>query len=317
MTPHDEQTTDRVAALLQHSGPRPAPSRRGFETARTEARTAWEADVRGVQRQWRMRMAMLTLATAATLVVAVSYYRSADRPQPVMAARVSGSSTTLNINDVYRTGAGDRTRLTLANGVELRLDADTEIRFPSAASVALERGGLFVDTGASHDPGGSVEIHTPAGIARDIGTRFEVRVIARTTRVRVRDGIVQLTHGSAIHTAKRGTELVADPSGVALHDAPTGGADWDWVALAAAPFAVEGKTLPQFLEWVAREGGWEIRFADDALRRSTAGIVLHGSIAGLTPEQALETILPTCGLTHRIERDVVTIRAVAGAGSNR
>ena len=35
--------------------------------------------------------------------------------------------------------------------------------------------------------------------------------------------------------------------------------------------------------------------------------VLRGSIDGLTPEQALEAILPTCGLAHRIANGTVTI----------
>jgi hypothetical protein len=30
-------------------------------------------------------------------------------------------------------------------------------------------------------------------------------------------------------------------------------------------------------------------------------IVLHGSIDGLTPEEALGAVLPTCGLTFRLE----------------
>jgi hypothetical protein len=70
---------------------------------------------------------------------------------------------------------------------------------------------------------------------------------------------------------------------------------------------VDGKTLPVFLDWVAREGGWTIRFADEALRRAASSIVLRGSIDGLTPEQALEAILPTCGLTHRIANGTVTV----------
>jgi ferric-dicitrate binding protein FerR (iron transport regulator) len=238
-------------------------------------------------------------------------------PQSVLAATVEGSHATLNVNDAFRTGANERTRLTLANGVELRLDAATDIRFPAQAAIALERGGIFVDTGSSHVPGRSVEIRTATGVARDIGTRFEVRVMDGATRVRVREGIVQLSQGDATHTAARGVELVANASGVARHEVSPVGADWNWIALAAAPFDVEGQTLPQFLDWVARESGWEIRFSDEALRRSTSTIVLHGSIAGLSPAQALDTILPTCGLTHRIDRDVVTIRTAARAGDRQ
>ena len=317
MKTHDEHTTDRVAELLQQSGPRPLPSRAGLEAARAEARAAWQSELWIRQRRMRVGRAIFAMATAAMLVLAIMRYRSPEIARTVAVARVQESGATLSVNDVFHTIAGQRARLTLTNGVELRLDADTAIRFADLGAIALERGAIFVDTGSSHSPGRSVEVRTPAGIARDIGTKFEVRVLAGTTRVRVRDGIVQLTHGGATHTAQRGVELLADASGVTQNNAPIAGADWTWVALAAAPFEVEGKTLAEFLEWVAREGGWEIRFADDALRQSSASIVLHGSIAGLTPEQALETILPTCGLTHRIERDAVIVRAAPRSGDRK
>ena len=309
---HDEPT-DRLAQLLQQSGPRPVPSRQGFDTAREEARAMWQADLRRRKQRHRARIAAFGLATAAILVIAVLRYRPSDAPQPVLAATVEGSHATLNVNDVLRTGANERTRLTLTNGVELRLDADTAIRFPAQAAIALERGGIFVDTGSSHVSGRSVEIRTATGVARDIGTRFEIRVMEGATRVRVRDGVVQLSQGGVTHTAARGVELIANASGVARNESSPIGTDWNWLALAAAPFDVEGKTLPQFLDWVARESGWEIRFVDESLRRSTSTIVLHGSIAGLSPEQALDTILPTCGLAYRIDRDVVTIRPAARA----
>ena len=117
-------------------------------------------------------------------------------------------------NAAVRTERGGRATLRLANGVELRLDAGTEVRFPAAAAVALDRGGIFVDTGAAGAER-RVEIRTSAGIARDVGTAFEVRMVADAMRVRVRDGLVNLESGGAIHQAGRAVELIADQSGVA------------------------------------------------------------------------------------------------------
>jgi hypothetical protein len=37
------------------------------------------------------------------------------------------------------------------------------------------------------------------------------------------------------------------------------------------------------------------------------GTILHGSIAGLTAEEALVVVLPTCGLTYRIESQRVIV----------
>jgi hypothetical protein len=127
-------------------------------------------------------------------------------------------------------------------------------------------------------------------------------------RVRVRDGVVRLTTTRGAENAGRGSELVASESGeIARAKAPITGEDWDWVTLAAAPFDLDGKTLADFLAWVTREGGWELRFETEALARSASTIVISGSVDGLTPPQALRAVLATCGLTHRRDGDVVTI----------
>ncbi len=61
-------------------------------------------------------------------------------------------------------------------------------------------------------------------------------------------------------------ELVAAARGdITRAEAPVTGADWDWVTLAAAPFDLDGRTLAEFLAWVAREGGWDVSFGTDAL----------------------------------------------------
>jgi hypothetical protein len=41
--------------------------------------------------------------------------------------------------------------------------------------------------------------------------------------------------------------------------------------------------------------------------RRIEGIVLHGSIEGLTAEEALQAVLPTCGLTFRRTDDLIVI----------
>jgi ferric-dicitrate binding protein FerR (iron transport regulator) len=215
---------------------------------------------------------------------------------------------------VVRTGPATRAALRMENGVELRLDVGSELTIAGPSRIELARGAVFVDTGAGQGPAQSIEVRTPLGNARDIGTRFEVRLMARAPedeallRVRVRDGAVSLTTPRMTVDADRGMELVAAATGeIVRTPAQTSGRDWDWVTLAAEPFDIEGKTLAEFLDWAAREGGWEIRFASDALGRTASAIVLSGSIEGQTPEQALLTVLPTCGLVHRITGSVVTI----------
>ena len=332
MSDDHDRPADRLAGLLRLAGPRPSPPPERMDQARAAAREAWQQELqiaRFAKRRRIVRLSMIGLAAAAGLIIAVLVRRAGDAAPAAgaVAARLEEGAVlvdhgplsrggAIRANATVSTDAGRRATLRLGNGAELRLDADSAVRFPAGAAagtVALDRGALFVNTGSTAAERRSVEIRTAAGVARDIGTSFEVRVIGDATRVRVRDGIVQLVPlvrsggDAAAHNAGRGVELLATGTGVARRDVGTSGPEWNWIALAAPPLEVDGKTLPVFLDWVAREGGWTIRFADEALRRSASSIVLRGSIDGLTPEQALEAILPTCGLAHRIANGTVTI----------
>ena len=64
---------------------------------------------------------------------------------------------------------------------------------------------------------------------------------------------------------------------------------------------MEGLALSVFLERIAREHGWQLRYADAALASEASGIVLHGSVNGLPPREALAVAITTSGLSHRLE----------------
>ena len=52
---------------------------------------------------------------------------------------------------------------------------------------------------------------------------------------------------------------------------------------------------------IAREGGWRLNSPTQETARLAAETLLRGSVEGLTLEQALAAVLPTCGMAHRIE----------------
>jgi hypothetical protein len=326
MTEHDTPPPDRLAELLELSGPRPAPSSEGYERARMAARDAWQAEVRLTQRHRLARLAVVGLAAAAALVVALARFRTPLPTPDVDVARVDAATGLLRVgnetlvrgdrvrtNMTIGTAPGARAALRLNNGVEVRLDVGTDLRFLEPALISLDRGALFVDTHAnSASPQRLIEIRTATATARDVGTVFEVRMTSLGMRVRVRDGRVDVESRGRLHTADAGIELLAGASDVARRAIGTTGPDWNWITLAGSSFIAEGKTLTAFLDWAAREGGWQIQFEDDALERSASTVVIHGSIDGLTPGQALDAILPTCGLTHRIDRDTVIVTRSGG-----
>jgi hypothetical protein len=73
---------------------------------------------------------------------------------------------------------------------------------------------------------------------------------------------------------------------------------------------IEGAKLESFLNWVGGELGRTWRYADRAAERYGQTVVLHGSIEGLTPQEALEAVLPTCGMSQRTSRgELIVARA--------
>jgi len=222
--------------------------------------------------------------------------------------------------------------MTLTSGVQLRLDASSAARVDSATDVALERGAVYVDSAGAHptQPGGSpIGIHTAAGLVRDIGTQFQVRIEARLDgpgiRIQVRDGQVRLTSANGVDArAGAGEELFSKADGsIDRRPSAATGSEWAWAERAAPPFAVEGRTLGAFLDWVSREGAWTVTFANRKVSEAARATVLHGRpdlLKGLTPAEALDIVLPTCGLRYRIDihgGHRVVIERESGAGATR
>jgi FecR protein len=208
---------------------------------------------------------------------------------------------------------GGRGAIALTNGVELRLDSDTAITVDTERRVSLTRGAIYLDSSNRKGPPGPVEIVARGTVIRDLGTRYEVRLSDQELRVRVRDGRVQIAGAFGTREADRGGQLRVTPSGILAGRTPTSGADWDWIVRAMRPPQLEGRPLTDFLAWAEREGGRPIRFADPALERATAATIVYGAIERLSVDEALDVVLPSCGLTRRNHGDVITIVAADDA----
>jgi hypothetical protein len=50
------------------------------------------------------------------------------------------------------------------------------------------------------------------------------------------------------------------------------------------------------------------------LERANAATIVYGGIERLTVEEALDVVLPSCGLARRTDGDVITIVAADDAG---
>lgn len=336
------------AELLRHVDPRPAVPLDVMSRARAAAEDEWERSLqqRSLQQhsllqRRRRRWGALGLALAACLGWLIlgtdveawkSFWQRGgagvatptqgiDRA-PLARLEVSlgevgwstaegGEVRLLQAGDILAdsgwlsTDAESRGALRLAAGQSLRLDVDTRLKLLSADILELEGGAVYIDSASE----ASLEVRTPLGIARDIGTQFEVRLRPEGVRLRVREGKVQFESDGGRLQADPGVELKLSELGAAERGRiDVFGEAWDWSLDVAPRFELEGSTLDAFLAWVTRESGWRLQYAQSALEAETTSIVLHGSLESVPVSEATGMVLATCGLEHTVNDGVLVVR---------
>jgi ferric-dicitrate binding protein FerR (iron transport regulator) len=209
-----------------------------------------------------------------------------------------------------RTGDNGRAALRLRGGQSLRLDVGTRLRLESAEVVVLDRGAVYVDSDFAEGTG--IAVQTALGVARDIGTRFEVRSDDDGLIVRVRGGIVSLTHADDQLEVVHGTQLTVEAEGsVTTSRVSAHGPEWNWVQQVAPPFEIEGRTVIAFLDWVSGETGLWIRFAEPELERFAGETLLHGAVQELVPSDATDVVLASCGLVADRDGAALVVKRVS------
>jgi ferric-dicitrate binding protein FerR (iron transport regulator) len=324
---------DEVARLLQAAGPRPAAPEESTRRVRDAVHAHWRRTVTARRRAWLIAWSAVPAAAAAVGVVLIAsgvLERMRRTPLPAAplatlersegsvawldgAARSAGGS--LDARSALETGADGRVALRLGGGASIRVDVRTRLRLISDDEIALDGGAVYVETAASAAPGTAVVVRTALGTVRDIGTRFQVHASPESLRVTVREGVAAIEHRGRSHRAPAGTGLTVDQDGgVTSRPVPPSDAEWHWVQEVVPPFDLEGRRLAEYLDWIGKETGLRIDFAEAAIPADKSNVLLHGSIEGLRPDETLEAVLPTCGLRHRMSGGAVVIeRAVLGA----
>jgi ferric-dicitrate binding protein FerR (iron transport regulator) len=323
---------ERIAAeerelrtLLRSAGQRPAVPPEELARITRPARQLWQQRY-GAQpvraRRWPYAAAAAVLVG---LVALGAWWTARLREQPVGPAAAAYVEEVAGNVSVSRGGRvalaavgqkvladssivvadGGRLALRLSGGESLRLNRATFARLKSAERIELQAGMLYVDSaGRSPDP---ITIQTATALFRPVGTQFLVSAEGGGANVRVRQGAVQIISRATSTTATAGEEVAVRTDGSMLRNAIGDGDEaWDW-AVNTPSFVIEGRTLHAFLDWVAHEKGWRLRFATDAIASHSNAVVLHGSIEGLTIDQALQTVILGAGLRYRVERGVLIV----------
>lgn len=316
--------------LLASAGHRPAVPADELGEIRAAARESWQSMVAIERQRARFRRArnVFALAASIALAVAIGWWLlpgGVQAPAEIVASvtmiqgevAVAGSALLQGgelevgtlVDTGARHGAPTRVALRLADGQSVRIDDDSRVRLVSESTMALERGAVYIDTAGSV-AGSGVEISTPFGLVRDIGTQFEVRVDqagpAELT-VRVREGEIALERGGQSHSAQAGEELHLQGDDLGRTSIAPGSQVWSWIMAVTPAMDIEGATLGSYLGWVCRETGRELHFEDEVLAVSSEAIVIHGSIDGMTPEESLDVVLPGSGFGYRVENGSLLI----------
>ena len=331
-----DDDNESLARLMKLAGERPeiplSVESRVYHRVQQEwqiatARPNGEKIYKEVHKTWRrgsLRAALLRwtlpLGVAASAAIAVFMLIPPDTAPLQTAATVSRVVGAGPLNDRYSTGAAiysgetistgpdEGLSLLLARSESLRIDANTEIRIDAANQFTLVSGRIYADSGLFVYREGGLVIETGFGRVTDIGTQFSVSTSDESLEVAVREGRVDVQSEQAAYAAKIGERLTLRSGEAAVvTELDTHDAYWDWAADMAPTLDLTNKSLLDFLKWAARETGRELQFASDDLRMFAMRTDVHGSIEGMTPDEALVAILASTSVHYRIENDRIFI----------
>lgn len=323
------EEADRIEQLLRRAPARERPSAVDEQAIREALRAEWLAEMR--RRRWR-RAGWGGAGIAAVLALAVI---AVPRPPPAPDAAAVGArlarieafsgririrhdgpdgavtaepGTALRAGQEVVTADDGGLALLWRDGSSVRIDQRTKLRLTPAGAVDLVGGRVYVDAGTAAADAEAPVVLTPAGPVRHVGTQYMAAVAAGATRISVRAGVVALTADGVQHTASGGQQLSVSPGGQSdLGPIPVYGADWLWAEALAAPFAADGRSVAEFLDWVGRETGHRVEFDSAAAEERARTSQLHGAIA-LEPLRALEPVLQTANLVASVHNGIIRVR---------
>lgn len=215
-----------------------------------------------------------------------------------------------------RLRVGDRLRttspvlVTLERGGTLRIAAGSRLSVNGTSELALERGLIYLDLPPGVNAAKPLRVITRAGAIEHVGTEFEIMSDEHAVRVRVREGRIRFFGRSDTLDADAGTELLVAPGkSIAQRPIETYGRDWQWTAALAPDYDIEGRPLIGFLQWVSRELGRPLDFADADARKIADRTILHGSVRHQAPIEAMSNVLATTSLTYEIRGETIWVRS--------
>lgn len=328
----DHETTERsLARLLKLSGERETPSPEVTARAHAAALDAWQGSLRRTRATAR-RYVLSSLAAAFSIALIGAMAWSAfdpSRNEPTVVAHIVALSGPATITDSsgstanasigmplskkarLQTGAG-RGSLTIGDALSLRLDNSTELLFEDDSNIHLLAGTIYIDSGGLN-AATNLRVLTPAGEVQHEGTQYQIRVSGELTQIKVREGRVRLVtarNGDAVSIVA-GEQVRVEDDEISKASVPSFGPDWDWASTMATALDIDNRPLVEFLAWITREHGWQLRYASAAEERAVQSIRLHGSAKGANPLDTLRRVSLITGLSMQMENGILLVGATS------
>lgn len=321
---------EAVARLVRSSGRRPAIDAEREARVRAAVEQRWRENTTRKSNVVRFPMRRVMMAAAALVVLGLAAVMwrwtmpgvSGESVQVATVELIHGEAQwqksasrdletialgqELGAESVVQTGGDGRLAFQLATGHSMRVDGNSRVQLTSADRVELLSGAVYLDSGGSD--GRAVVVGTSFAEVFEIGTQFEVRLDGDQLKIRVREGRVMVHGDDERHEVVAGRQLVRDTDGkVEVVDSLRFGPSWSWIGETTPPFPLDGRQLGDYLEWLSRESGREIRFEPVELEDAVRKIRLHGELPAMQPDLTPELVLPTCGLSAERRNDVLFV----------
>jgi FecR protein len=326
MSTENNRGPDPLEKIFGLAGRRKPVDPARAELVEQKTRERWQLMLgrrRAAQRRRRFVLAGGGLAFAASIAVAVVFVSRVAIEVPMVATVVNvlgtpetgapgqamtrlHAGTGLRAGSVLETATTDGAALQLASGHSLRLAAATRVRLETDA-VVLDVGAVYLDSGGDQHAT-PIEVRSRVATVRELGTQYMVQLTGGSIDVSVREGVVRVAQGNSVATARAGEMLQLDQSGQ-IQRLPVAryGEHWAWATQLAQVPVLDGLTLADFLRWLAREQGWQLEFAAPELAADARKVELHGSIDGLSGEQALSAVMLSTGWQYTLADGALTV----------
>lgn len=334
-----EESLDRsVERILGRTTRRPVPSAEETQAVRENVQAEWLT----IAKKRNSNRRLLSFSIAATVLVVIFAGFNAVRTGGMSETQVASigkrfgsiymlgdNAELLQQNNVSSVTAGQTIITDEASGIgfawgdggSLRMDESSRVEFLSRESIYLRSGRIYFDSEPDLLPGPATRarltIMTDHGEVMHVGTQYMTQADATALTISVREGEVRIESRSAVETALAGQQLQLRGGAAAsvVNFKPYGG-NWRWIEQTSPATVLDGRSLHDFLAWVSRETGMELRYASEDIEANSRNDLLRGTV-DTDPTSALRIWMLGNDLQWSIEDGVIFIDGeVTGNGQN-